>query len=401
MKMASVVLIIVMACIWRCLAEVQAVDPPENVTVSDLGLFGQLVIRWSRPASLQNVTNCVIRYQLEYFNTYKNQWRGYRTVRTSFRAQFDLEQAIQVKLNTMVKGTCTGGIERSSTTLELAWPPQLTGSERSRVQNFSCVFHMKEYMNCTWDKGPAQPPHSQLFLYYWHNGLGSVAECPKYIESSGIRCGCTFPRDAVKEFTDFNVCVNGTSPMAPIRPAYFSLQAQNHVKPGPVEAVSLNVLEEGEELMLDWTPPEGHIPTHCLEYEVISDHTNHDGTEWTMVNVTEETSLVFPASQQSCARVRSRVHGYCSDNSFWSDWSHWHCIPDYEVAAIQAKDVSPTMDIVLICVLLASAVAVIALCMTLWMFRRTWRKKEEQKVSQSPLFWDNQHLKPASAFSCP
>lgn len=64
------------------------------------------------------------------------------------------------------------------------------------------------------------------------------------------------------------------------------------MKPGLVEAMSLKVLEEGEELMLDWKPPEGHIPTHCLEYEVISDHINHDGTEWTVSSHKPSSSFV-------------------------------------------------------------------------------------------------------------
>ncbi|XP_076129947.1 interleukin-13 receptor subunit alpha-2 [Alosa pseudoharengus] len=398
MKVSSVVLVVIMTYTWMCHAEVTSVEPPDNVTVSDLGLLGQLMILWSPPASLQNVTDCAVRYQLDYFNTYRNQWRGVRTFRTSLQAQFDLERDVQVKLRTMLRGKCTGGVERSSSTLELVWPPHLAGAVGSRVQNFSCVFHMKEYMECTWDRGPDEPPHSKHFLYYWHSGLESVAECPQYFPQSGDRKGCLFPRDTVKEFTDFNVCVNGSSPVGPIRPAYFNMQVQNYVKPGLVESVTLEAVEEGEELVLEWRPTEGHIPPHCLEYEVMSEHTNQDGTKWTMVNVTEDTSLVLPAKQQSCARVRSHVHKYCSDSSFWSDWTQWHCLP---VASIQAK-VSPAMDIALICVLVASAAAMLSFCMSLWMFRKMWMKRSEQKMLDSSLFWENQqHLKLSPALSHP
>lgn len=63
------------------------------------------------------------------------------------------------------------------------------------------------------------------------------------------------------------------------------------MKPGPVEA--LEFLDEAEDLVLDWRPPEGYIPTHCLKYEVISDHVNYDGTEWTVSPHKPNSSLAF------------------------------------------------------------------------------------------------------------
>lgn len=52
------------------------------------------------------------------------------------------------------------------------------------------------------------------------------------------------------------------------------------MKPGLVEAVSLEALQQDGELVLGWKPPAGHIPSHCLEYEVMTEHTNQDGREW-------------------------------------------------------------------------------------------------------------------------
>ncbi|KAL2094225.1 hypothetical protein ACEWY4_008944 [Coilia grayii] len=390
MKMFSVILAVITVCSQSCFSEVTSVDPPDNVTLSDLGLLGQLVIRWSPPATLHNLTDCSVRYQLEYFSTYKNEWRGYRTPRTSFRAQFDLERDVRVRLGTMLRGSCTNGVERTSPPRELLWPPHLTGVESSRVRNFTCVFHRKQYMECTWERGAEEPRHTQRFLYYWHSGMEAVAECPEYITSQGTHTGCLFPRHSVEEFTDFNVCVNGTSAQGPLRAVYVSLQVQNHVKPGPVEALSLEEAQEGGELLLGWSPPTGRVPPHCLEYEVTSEHTDQDGKEWGMVNITEKTSLVFPAEQRSCARVRSRVHEYCSDSSFWSDWSRRICVPDEA-----PEKPSPAMDIALICVLVASAVALLSLCISVWLFGKTWQKKREQKTQHYSLFWEDLHPKPA------
>lgn len=53
-------------------------------------------------------------------------------------------------------------------------------------------------------------------------------ECPEYTLSDGIRMGCHFTLEFLAEFTDFNICVNSSSPAGPMRPAFFSLQVQNH-----------------------------------------------------------------------------------------------------------------------------------------------------------------------------
>lgn len=38
-------------------------------------------------------------------------------------------------------------------------------------------------------------------------------------------------------------------------------------KPGPPEDVNISK-SQVDEFTLDWTPPNGKIPSHCLEYEI-------------------------------------------------------------------------------------------------------------------------------------
>lgn len=49
------------------------VSPPKNLVITDPGHLGQLEITWNPPDSLPNVTECSVRYQLEY-NTYRESW---------------------------------------------------------------------------------------------------------------------------------------------------------------------------------------------------------------------------------------------------------------------------------------------------------------------------------------
>lgn len=41
------------------------------------------------------------------------------------------------------------------------------GVAGSKIRDFHCVYYEKEYMECTWDSGPVQPPNSQHYFYYW------------------------------------------------------------------------------------------------------------------------------------------------------------------------------------------------------------------------------------------
>lgn len=61
-----------------------------------------------------------------------------------------------------------------------------------------------------------------------HREMEQAEECPQYIQSNGVRTGCTFTRESLPEFSAFNICVNSSSPKVALRSAFFSLQVQNH-----------------------------------------------------------------------------------------------------------------------------------------------------------------------------
>ncbi|XP_028838845.1 interleukin-13 receptor subunit alpha-2-like isoform X1 [Denticeps clupeoides] len=345
------------------------VNPPENITVSDLGLLGHLEIHWNRPASLRNITDCTVRYQVEVFSAYENRWKGIRTSQTSVRDQFDLEQAVQLKLKTIVKGKCTNGTELHSSTVHLEQSPQHTGHASTRVRDFDCVFHQKEYMECTW-RAKEEPQHSQRNLFYWHRDLEKPMECPKYLESHGVRDGCWFPKEALLEYTEFNICINGTSPMGPLRPAFYSLQLQNHVKPGVVENVSLELGPE-KVFRLEWSPPTGQIPCHCLEYQVEAQESN----VWLVSNITEETTFTpqITSNGRSCFRIRSRMHKYCADRGVWSEWSPQTCLPGHGAfpPVLSGTETGASFwNIILICTIVASTVTIFSLLVYLCMSKQ-------------------------------
>lgn len=56
-----------------------------------------------------------------------------RTVRTWYRAQFDLEKEVRVRISTVLKGACTNGTELKSTFTEMVLQPNNTGEVRRTI----------------------------------------------------------------------------------------------------------------------------------------------------------------------------------------------------------------------------------------------------------------------------
>ncbi|XP_046876071.1 interleukin-13 receptor subunit alpha-2 isoform X2 [Hypomesus transpacificus] len=290
------------------------VAPPEEVEIHDQGRLGQLLITWSPPASLLNRTDCTLRYQLEYLNSYNGRWTAIRTVRRSYRAQFDLEKAVKVRLYTLLKGASTNYSEIQSNFTDLTVQPSNTGVIGSRVQGFSCVFHQQEYLECTWLNGPDVLAKAQYNLYF-----------------------CS-------------------SPGVVVRPAFFSLQVQNQVKPAAVEVIDLWADPDGK-VKLYWDPPHGRVPEGCLEWEVEISEEIKDRPLLLRTSVTRDTTFTHLSNgdtERECFRVRSRVHQFCADRGFWSDWSLRSCDRDIQVVPEQDLDVGVVGAVVGITVLILS-----------------------------------------------
>ncbi|KAG7484750.1 hypothetical protein MATL_G00053320 [Megalops atlanticus] len=352
------------------------VDPPVNLEMTDPGHLGHLHIHWTLPASLENLTDCLVRFQLQFFNTYEDTWVTIRTTQLSYSAQFDLEKDARVRVSTLLRGPCVNGSEVYSLPVEAVLKPLRKGSMGSKVKGLSCIFYQKEYMECTWEKGDKEPPHPQYNLFFWHRGMQQAMECPEYMHFHGARTGCSFNWDSLMEFTDFNICVNGSSFHRPIRPAYFTLQIQNHVKPAAIKTLNLETLPSGH-LHLEWASSKGKISDICLEYEVESRHKGLFG-ELLQRNITRETTLTFLSMDQGgshCFRVRSRVHQFCADSSFWSEWSQPSCLPvDAPHASVSLTELeeayNPTRETILLCTLAISVIVLFTLSLCLWNFRR-------------------------------
>uniref|UniRef100_A0A3Q3WUE0 Type I cytokine receptor cytokine-binding domain-containing protein n=1 Tax=Mola mola TaxID=94237 RepID=A0A3Q3WUE0_MOLML len=344
------------------------VDPPEKIIIFDPGHLGHLNITWSLPASLMNMKECAKLYQLEYFNTYKDTWTAVRTTRRTFSAQFDLMKDIRVRVYTLLSGPCTNGIMIKSTNYtELVQKPPSMGVVNTAVQDFVCVYHNMKYMVCNWGKHAKMPANSQLNLYFWHRELEHAKECSKYIISSGIRSGCNFTGMSLPDFTDINLCLNGSSPKGPLKPKYISLQIQNHVKPESTETLHLQASPDAQ-LKLTWDLPVGRIPRHCLEWQVEHNKEGPGGKIALKLISTGQMSLNLPYVQdkdRNCFRVRSKLHKYCADKGFWSEWSRLACYPEKQKVLHEEEWDMITVSVSVAFAIIAILVLLLFLCVAM------------------------------------
>ncbi|CAJ1064071.1 LOW QUALITY PROTEIN: interleukin-13 receptor subunit alpha-2 [Xyrichtys novacula] len=336
------------------------VDPPKDIVISDPGLLGYLDITWTSPASLDDIAECQILYQVDYFNTYKNSWSAVRTPRRKYSAQFDLMKDIRVRVYTLLSGPCTNGtLVKSTNYTEVVQQPLGTGITGTAIQNFICVYHNMIYMECKWEQGPKMPANAQQKLYFWYKGLEKVEECPKYLISNGYRSGCNFTGISLPDFTNIIFCINGSSPKGPLKSTYTTLQIQNHVKPETTETLYLKAGPD-KQLELHWDRPVGRIPRHCLEWEVEHNKEGPDGKTALEKTLTRQINLTLPFmhNMRSCFRVRSRLHKYCADKGFWSQWSHQTC-STVMTAAEPEWDVVPAFVCIAVAII---ATLVLSLC---------------------------------------
>ncbi|XP_072302385.1 interleukin-13 receptor subunit alpha-2 [Eucyclogobius newberryi] len=320
------------------------VAPPENLTITDLGHLGNLEVRWS---SLQDLVRmkkqgqCLVMYELHYYDSYSHSWTSIRTTQTSFRAQFDLAQKVQVRVYTLISGPCAEGrTAKSKNYIEVVQKPHMAGNDG--IQNLTCVYYNMEHLVCSWKKSSKMPAKAQVALYYWHRELTHAKECPRYIISEGFRSGCNFSGTVLPMFSDFNLCVNASSDH-PIRAVYSTLQIQNIVKPKAPGEVCVEAGADRQVRAL-WNRPDVRIPQHCLQWQVQARREGPDRKHTLITSNHTETAVVLalPDNETCCLRVRSMLNNRCANSGVWSDWSPPVCYPEKQsVESVPSRNTLP------------------------------------------------------------
>ncbi|NXU55587.1 I13R2 protein, partial [Turnix velox] len=300
------------------------VAPPQELQITDPGLLGALDVEWKPPPNLQTFSDCTVKYRFEYCSTGERDWKVIFTRKLKLRVGFDLSRGAQAKVQTLLEGGCTSGMEVHSDWIYAAFQVPLQGELESKVQNFHCIYHDWEYLKCTWQPGLLAPRGAHYGLYYWYEGLDHTVQCDNYTQDEGVNVGCTLQNLRQAEYKDLSICVNGSAGTTWLRPLYLTLRLHNLAKPSAPKDVVIS-MSAAQELQVAWSPPVGGTPPQCLQYEVqLAREEEEAEIAWTSVSTQLETALTIPPANQShvsCVRVRGRSNIFCADQGFWSEWT--------------------------------------------------------------------------------
>uniref|UniRef100_A0A8C5UGN7 Interleukin 13 receptor subunit alpha 2 n=1 Tax=Malurus cyaneus samueli TaxID=2593467 RepID=A0A8C5UGN7_9PASS len=309
-------------CLTLCSVS-NAAAAPRDLRITDPGLLGSLDVQWEPPPLAPALNECTVKYRFEYRSSGDTDWKVIFTRRLRFRVGFDLSRTAEAKVQTLLQGRCTDGVEVQSDWIHATFHVPLQGRLESKVQNFHCIYHDWEYLTCTWQPGLLTPRGANYGLYYWYDGLDNVVQCDHYIQEQGINVGCVLHNLSQAEYRDLNVCVNGSAAATLLRPLYTTLRLHNLAKPSPPQQLVL--VSAAEELLVVWSPPGGRTPASCLEYEVqAAEDAGAAAAAWAFVSTQMETALTISRANQShvsCVRVRGRTNTFCADQGFWSEWT--------------------------------------------------------------------------------
>ncbi|XP_004685780.1 PREDICTED: interleukin-13 receptor subunit alpha-2 [Condylura cristata] len=299
------------------------VNPPQDFEIVDPGYLGYLYLQWQPPLFLDDFDECTVEYELKYRNIDSGSWKTIITKNLHYKDGFDLNKGIEAKIHTVLPGQCTNGSEVQSSWSETTYETSLQGNLDTKIQDMECIYYNWQYLFCSWKPGTGALFGTNYNLFYWYEGLNHALECSDYTKDNKINIGCRFPYLESSDYTDFYICVNGSSDSKPIRSSYFVFQLQNIVKPLPPDYLSLTV-KNSEEILLRWDLPRGPIPAKCFIYEI---ELTEDDTTLVTTTVANEmcTTRTSKESQQLCFSVRSKVNIYCSDDGIWSEWSMEQC----------------------------------------------------------------------------
>ncbi|KAK7925508.1 hypothetical protein WMY93_007818 [Mugilogobius chulae] len=330
------------------------VDPPENLTIADMGHLGELEIRW-RPSVGKEQGQCLVLYELHYYDSYTSSWTTIRTTLTSFRAQFDLTKEVKVRVYTLISGACAEVKSKNYT--ELVQKPDMTGMDG--IQNLTCVFYDMEHLVCSWKRSSKMPSKTQEALYYWS--------------------GCNFSGIDLPTFSDVNLCVNASSGPI-IRPVCTTLQIQNTVKPKAPGELHVEAGAD-RQLSVQWDSPPGRIPQDCLQWQVQVETEVEEGKHTLITSTENVVSLALPANETHCLRVRSMMNKYCADGGVWSDWSPSVCYPEkLKMVSAPSRDTFPENKYTAVTIISG---VVLVLCVCACIGLKLSRHEKKREVSHS------------------
>ncbi|XP_042335022.1 interleukin-13 receptor subunit alpha-1 isoform X2 [Sceloporus undulatus] len=192
------------------------------------------------------------------------------------------------------------------------------GSAGTGAIDVSCIWHNRQYVECSWRRGENASRDTIYNLTYWHHGMTEEKECTNYTtEGDTFRCSFHFAKILSEPFS---VSIHGNS--KDIRTVCLvteiGLVPEIPVKPHPPSIINIRKSSDG--VFLNWTSPMNWNSV-CYEVEINSSNTKK-------MTVEGKTTAAIPLSsnERHTFRVRAiqdSLNNHCKNyKGMWSEWSN-------------------------------------------------------------------------------
>ncbi|KAM3910821.1 interleukin-13 receptor subunit alpha-1-like [Leptodactylus fuscus] len=364
-------LLLLLVCLcadWTCgSVHTGRLYPPSNIT---FGMYNMFCLFWKWTPT-NSTAQCLLRYKTEIqmarmrpgekdTNLYYIQLIDNR---------IDLNKDITLEASTEC-GNRTSLVKTFTSALT-------TGDPRTMVKNMTCVWHYKEYVDCTWHPGEVTPPNVNYSLHYWLSKEDSCPQvenkqptpfadlldggdpCQDYTYHNGIPVGCRFRLEASDG--DLRLVAVVTDRAHNIKPYIYFTACVSSIAKLKAPVITEIKRTQNESVFVSWNVSD-IMPE--LKYQVSSSDSTHEvvGTSKEFPNVLRDSTYsvkvrVALPEYVTCSTPNPRQG---SRNVTWSEWS--------EEKTLQAEEDGRTQLIVVL--LLVSLVVLVATVLLLINLRR-------------------------------
>ncbi|XP_062998150.1 interleukin-13 receptor subunit alpha-1-like [Elgaria multicarinata webbii] len=256
--------------------------PLSNVSYTFIEKRCQLDVRWNLVEGFNSICN------LEYYSEVKTggEWQKPKWSSSLFRTlQLPLGENTVFRVRTLCLDSHQGEGEWFNISLAQ------NGTAGTGAINVKCIWHNKQYVVCTWQRGEKADNNTFYNLSYWYSPLKKEQPCTNYTRK-GDSFRCTFNLD-FEGFVPLSISIRGNSrDIQPVCIVKEGLESDLPVKLHPPTIVNITKTSDG--VSLNWTPSK--LGATCYQVEI----NNTESSKTVSYSHTLPQNLYIPIKQKVC-----------------------------------------------------------------------------------------------------
>ncbi|XP_055487569.1 uncharacterized protein LOC129694834 [Leucoraja erinacea] len=259
--------LLLLAALWTTIVNAETMEeiikrnPPRNISISH-GSLGEYTVSWEG--------NCTctegMKYELNYsYLDSKDPEMKYFVKEHQEKRDLELHRGLHARVR-LRNGTITSNwTERTF---------NLSGELFASVDNLTCIFYGKLYMNCSWDVTEHASEGAQFNLSYRERNPSPVYNCTDYLVDGGRNIGCVNENIRIEDTIEIIICISEVNkkdklPYCRIVNPYHFFKLDSPI----------NVMIDKSTDEVKWTLPKFDLNTNCYMFQLNCTNLNDGNTK--------------------------------------------------------------------------------------------------------------------------